>query len=560
MEKKKGFSIQKKITIMLATTSIVLMIVVLYIAYLINKKNIEDLCESYMYDTCISASYTLYEGFYGDTERSEMKIRLSYILDNVGIGTMKSSLCYLVDKDGTYLYHGDDDLIGTKMQDNPVVQEVLDRLNTEGVITTADVRHCKVDGKDVYLGFICTINDWVLVIQADTADMLAPVLTINLWCTVIGGIILATSLFIGIIITKVITKPITQLTKVINDISEFNMSSEHAIPSTKDEIGVMSEAVKGMKEKLSAIVAELNDISEVLVNDANSLNDISQNVNIASSDNSATSEELAASMEMTSQSTESVNKSIQNINNSIANVAEEILQGTNLTRDVMKRTDDIQERTQHASDETISMYGTIRKDSEEAIVRAKDVQKIDSLANAIQDIAEQTNLLSLNASIEAARAGEAGKGFAVVADEISKLASQTTDASADILKIAGQVNESVEILAGSLVKTLEFMEKDVLNDYNGFIESSKEYSDATSDIENFMNSANERITEIRKEIGIIADAVSSISSNINECSVGVTDIAEKTTSVVCLTEETYNRTTNCKDSATKLRNITSRFH
>ena len=560
MEKKKGFSIRKKITIMMATTSIVLMVVVLLIAYIINKKNIEDLCESYMYDTCVSASDTLYEGFFGDTERSEMKIRLSYILDNVGIGTMKSSLCYLVDTDGTYLYHGDPSMIGTKMQDNPVVQGVLDRLNTEGIITTADVRPCKVDGKDVYLGFICTVNDWVLVVQADKSDMLAPVVTINMWCSGIGAIILAVGLFIGFIITRVITKPITQLTKVINDISELNMSTEHDIPGTNDEIGVMSEAVKGMQEKLSSIVLELNDISEVLVDDANSLNDISQNVNIASSDNSATSEELAASMEMTSQSTESVNNNIQNINNSIVNVAEEILQGTNLTKDVMKRTNDIQERTRHASDETISMYGTIRKDSEEAIIRSKDVQKIDSLANAIQDIAEQTNLLSLNASIEAARAGAAGKGFAVVADEISKLASQTTDASADILRIAGQVNESVEILAGSLVKTLDFMEKDVLDDYNGFIESSKEYSNATSDIENFMNRANERIKEIRKEISLIADTVSSINSNINECSVGVTDIAEKTTNVVCLTEETYNRATNCKDSATKLRNITSRFH
>ena len=81
----------------------------------------------------------------------------------------------------------------------------------------------------------------------------------------------------------------------------------------------------------------------------------------------------------------------------------------------MGKTTSIYEKTKTASDETIRVYDTIRKTSDEAITNAKEVEKINELVNAIQDIAEQTNLLSLNASIEAARAGEQGKGFAVVA-------------------------------------------------------------------------------------------------------------------------------------------------
>ena len=225
----------------------------------------------------------------------------------------------------------------------------------------------------------------------------------------------------------------------------------------------------------------------------------------------------------------------------------------------MKKTEAIKESTRPASDTTLAMYGNIREASEEAIKRAREVSKINSLASEIQDIADQTNLLSLNASIEAARAGEAGKGFAVVADEISKLASQSTSSSADILTIAKQVNSSVEVLTDNLVKTLEFMENNVMSDYNSFIESSEEYSDATGQIEEFMHHTNQEIMDIKEEINSIATAISAISSNINECSVGVNDIAAKTTDVVDLTSETFERTTNCKDSAEKLREITSRF-
>ena len=136
----KGLTIRKKFTLTIASTSVILIVAILTISYFVNRRNITELCENYMYDMCTSASDTLYESFYGDTERNEQNYRLKYILNNVGISTMKSSVCYLVDTDGTYLYNSDESLIGTSMGDNPLVQGIIDTINNEGHITVADVK------------------------------------------------------------------------------------------------------------------------------------------------------------------------------------------------------------------------------------------------------------------------------------------------------------------------------------------------------------------------------------------------------------------------------------
>lgn len=551
-------TIRAKISILLTLSSVVLIAAMMLLAYRVNTRNITSLCESYLYDTCISASDTLYESFYGDSERNDMSVRLQYILNNVGIDTMESSRGYLVDTNGTYLYHEDKTKIGTELQGNEVIEAVLSKLQ-QGYITTADVQKCEVDGKPVYIAFMCTVNDWVIFVQADESDVLAPINAIMSYSLVAGVIILAVILFIGAIFTGLITKPIKSLTQVINDISELKLNSNHEIPLTNDEIGKMGHAVVGMREQLIKIVTELNNISEQLVGDANMLSEISEKVNQASTDNSATNEELAASMEETSASTEMVSSNIINMKGNVINVVDKIKEGSSLTTGLMVKTNEINEHTKSASDETIKVYGSIRETANEAIEMAKEVDKINELATSIKDIAGQTNLLSLNASIEAARAGEAGRGFAVVAGEIGKLAAQSTDTSADIVTIVGQVNASVDTLTKCLVGALEFLETKVMSDYKEFMTSSDEYNSVAKEIESFMNIANEQVLELEAGIANIADTIEGISEAVNESSIGVSDIAGKTTDVVGLTAETFDRSINCKKLAENLRDITSRF-
>lgn len=98
-------TIKAKVATLIAATSVLLIVAILAVSLTVMKKNVVNMCENYLYDTCVSASNTLYESFYGDTDQVNMDVRVQYILYNVGIQDMDSSKAYLVDKNGEFLYH-----------------------------------------------------------------------------------------------------------------------------------------------------------------------------------------------------------------------------------------------------------------------------------------------------------------------------------------------------------------------------------------------------------------------------------------------------------------------
>ena len=168
------------------------------------------------------------------------------------------------------------------------------------------------------------------------------------------------------------------------------------------------------------------------------------------------------------------------------------------------------------------------------------MEKINELTEVIMRISSQTSLLALNASIEAARAGEAGKGFAVVATEIGNLANQTSETVADINNIVAEVNMVVRDMGTTLNDTTQFMENQVVPDYQAFYDVSNQYNDDSVAVKKSMTSIQESVVQLNETILLVTDGLEGISKTINESAIGVSDIAEKTASVVNRMGEIWN--------------------
>ena len=151
---------------------------------------------------------------------------------------------------------------------------------------------------------------------------------------------------------------------------------------------------------------------------------------------------------------------------------------------------------------------------------------INSLTANILDISSQTNLLALNASIEAARAGESGKGFAVVADEIRVLADNSRQTASDIKSISEQVTEAVNRLADAASKLLEYVNSDVVRDYDTFVKIADQYEADTDKMDSILSDFAKKSAEMTTAMEAMNRGINDISVTVDESTEGVSGVAE----------------------------------
>ncbi|WP_375186426.1 protoglobin domain-containing protein [Pseudooceanicola sp.] len=141
----------------------------------------------------------------------------------------------------------------------------------------------------------------------------------------------------------------------------------------------------------------------------------------------------------------------------------------------------INERSKEAS--SLSHQGAAQAAETNALMQAlkSSGDEISGVVELISDVASQTNLLALNASVEAARAGMAGKGFAVVASEVKQLSLRISEATEDISRRIGRMQDDTSQAVKAIRSITGTLEK--MSDISSAISVSiEEQRLATEDI------------------------------------------------------------------------------
>ncbi len=132
-----------------------------------------------------------------------------------------------------------------------------------------------------------------------------------------------------------------------------------------------------------------------------------------------------------------------------------------------------------------------------------DTASIKKAVGEIEYIADQTNLLALNAAIEAARAGVHGRGFAVVADEVRRLSDRSNTAADNVRKLIGKVETHIKEIYS---RTEKVTSESVVSTR----EAEAVVDDTLEQLDAVMNGARNRLDELTRETGTLAQDISSV--------------------------------------------------
>ena len=366
------------------------------------------------------------------------------------------------------------------------------------------------------------------------ANMQATVASATSAVIVVVIVLIVVSIGVMFISHRAIVIPINKVTnalkKIIEDIHNNEGDLTHRVPiTTKDEIAVLA---KGINEFMGILEELIGDIIKSCTQIGIQHSEVVASVdraNEGADDTSAIMEELAAGMEEVTATVLTENESTQAASESVELVAQKVEEGAKFTEEIKLRAESLQEKARMNRKKTTAMMETIDSQVNASIEGSKQINQIKILTDDILSIAGQTNLLALNASIEAARAGEAGRGFSVVADEIRVLADNCKETANNIQMISENVISAVTELAGNAKELMDFMNTQIMGDYELMEETGQKYYDDTMTVDLMLDDINEKTTQLREVMLSLSSANEDISRTIQESTVGVTNVVGNTT-------------------------------
>lgn len=364
---------------------------------------------------------------------------------------------------------------------------------------------------------------------------------------VMGSIVLLASAFIGLLISRSITRPLREAIKVAIAVAQGDLTQRFEAAS-EDETGKLLQALKIMQDNLRAIISSdagrvlealsRGDLTEritrdypgtfgQLKDDANStvekLMEIIAQVKYSTEMITTSAREISAGNSDLSQRTEEQAASLEETSSSMSELLSTVRRNTESARhanQLAQATSDIADQSGKSVQMVVATMTSINQSS----------RKIEDIIKIIDGIAFQTNILALNAAVEAARAGEQGRGFAVVASEVRSLAQRSAVAAKEIKLLISESVEKVNV-------------------------GSRQVKDAADEISDVVTSV-QLVASLMKDI---TAATAEQGTSIEQVNIAITQIDSVTQHNAALVQEAAAAAESMQEQAGALNVVVSTF-
>lgn len=457
---------------------------------------------------------------------------------DVKLEGMDSAYMYVVQNDGTMLYHPTKEKVGQPVE-NAVIKGVVQQLQ-DGKKPGTTVVEYDFNGTTKYSAYTILNNENILVLTADESEALAGITTVTGVAVGIIAIVVLIAIIISFIMGRRLMRPLVKVSTIIEDVANGNIEADFSVvKESNDEIGLIIEKMKELTQSLGNIVGKIRNSSDTMSSNSYELNDTS-------------SQTLAANNEI-SKAVEDVAEGSTGMAASISKINENLLEMSNETKDINESVNEIRNQTTAVQDSSKIMNNKIKSmqdsshkmdDGISAISKRIEtvnttVDKVSNIVSVIEEISSETNLLSLNASIEAARAGDAGKGFAVVAQEIRVLSDNTNTELENIKQIISSLVEECRYCvqaSGTIVEDNAKQKEEikaVLDEFGSLDEQIQKTAEKADEIEELVTAMIELNDDITKSSNSLTDvsaanaaATEEMNANIEELNAMMHGVSE----------------------------------